>query len=56
MDFFSALVVGGAGGHHVEELGELDLSAAVLVELGDHLIDSLSLGLNTEGVDGNLKF
>ena len=27
--FVSALVVGGSGGHHVEELGELDLSAAV---------------------------
>jgi hypothetical protein len=56
VDFVSGLVVGGAGGHHVEELGELDLSAAVLVELGDHLIDGLGLGLDTEGVDGDLEF
>jgi len=51
----ASFVVGGTGGHHVEELGELDLSAAVLVELGDHLVDRLGLGLDSEGVDGNLE-
>ena len=51
----SGFVVGGTSGHHVEELRELDLSAAVFVELGDHLVDSLGLGLNSEGVDGNLE-
>jgi hypothetical protein len=56
VDFVACLVVGGAGGHHVEELGELDLSATVLVELGDHLIDCLGLGLDAEGIDGNLEF
>ena len=48
MDLVAGLVVRGTGGHHVEELRELDLSAAVLVELGDHLIHGLGLGLNTE--------
>jgi len=51
----ASFVVGGTGGHHVEELGELDLSAAVRVELGDHLVDRLGLGLDSEGVDGNLE-
>ena len=54
--FVSALVVGGPSGHHVEELGELNLSAAVAVEFGDHLIDGLGLGLDSEGVDGNFQF
>jgi hypothetical protein len=56
VDFIAGLVVGRSGGHHVEELRELDLSAAVLVELGDHLVDCLRLGLDSEGVDGDLEF
>lgn len=56
VNFITSLIISGAGGHHIEELGEFDLSAAVLVELGDHLIDSLGLGLDTEGVDGNFEF
>lgn len=56
VDFISELVVGGPGGHHGEELVEVDLSAAVLVDLSDHLVDSLGLGLDTEGVDGNFEF
>ena len=56
VDLISALVVRGSGGHHVEEFFELNLSAAVFVELSNHLIDSLGLGFNAEGVDGNLQF
>lgn len=48
VDLISGLVIGGTSSHHIEELGEFDLSTAVLVEFGDHLIDGLSLGLNTE--------
>jgi hypothetical protein len=56
VDLISGFVVRSTGGHHVEEFTELDLSTAVLVELSDHLIDSLSLGLDTERVDGNFEF
>jgi hypothetical protein len=56
VDLVSGLVVARTGGHHVEELGELDLSAAVLVELSDHLIDGLSFGFDTERVDGDFEF
>jgi hypothetical protein len=52
----TSLVVRGTGGHHVEELGELDLSAAVLIQFCDHLIDSLGFCLNTEGVNGDFQF
>ena len=53
VDLIAGLVVGRTGGHHVEELGELDLAAAVGVEFGDHLVDCLGLGLDSEGIDGN---
>ncbi|CAM6004695.1 unnamed protein product [Sphagnum balticum] len=56
MNFLAGLVFGGAGGHEPKEFWELNLSTAVLVELGDHLIDGLGLGLDTEGVDGNFEF
>ena len=56
MDLIAGLVVGGAGGHHVKEFLEFDLSTAVLVELSDHLVDYLCLGLDSEGVDGDLEF
>jgi len=52
----TTLVVIGSGCHHVEEFREFDLSTAVLVEFGDHLIDCLSLGFNAEGIYGHLEF
>ena len=56
MHLLSGFVVGGPGGHHVEKLLELDLAAAVLVELCDHLVNGLGLGLDTERVDGHFEF
>lgn len=55
VDLIPGFVVRGSGGHHVEELGEFDLSTSVLVQLSDHLIDSLCLGLNSKRVNGNLE-
>ena len=55
MDLFPGLVVAGPRGHHVEELIEVDLSAAVLVDLSDHLVDCLRLGLDSQRVDGCLQ-
>ena len=56
VDLISWFVVAGSGGHHVEELGEFDLSTSIWVKLSDHLIDSLGLGLDTERIDGNFEF
>jgi hypothetical protein len=56
VDLVSALVVGRSGSHHVKELVELNLSAAVLIEFGNHLIDSLRLCLDSEGVDSDFEF
>ena len=56
VDFITTFVVAGSGGHHVEKFFEFDLSTAVFVELSNHLIDSLGLGLNTQGIDGDFKF
>jgi len=56
VNFLSGLIVRGSGDHHGEEFREINLSTAVLVDLGDHLIDCLGFGLNTEGVNGDFKF
>jgi len=56
VDFISALVVGRTSGHHVNEFREFDLSATVLIEFSDHLINSLGFSFNTERIDGNFEF
>ena len=45
VDFVSGFIVGGSGDHHGEEFGEINLTTAVLVDLSDHLVDCLGLGL-----------
>ena len=55
VDLIPGFIIGGSGGHHVEELGEFNLSTSVLVQLSDHLIDSLCLGLNSKRVNSNLE-
>ena len=56
VDFVSGFIVGGSGDHHGDEFGEINLTTAVLVDLSDHLVDCLGLGLNTEGVNGDFEF
>ena len=56
VDFVSAFVGGWSGGHHIEEFVKFDLSATVFIELSNHGIDSLSLGLDTQGVDCGFEF
>jgi hypothetical protein len=56
VNFFSGFIVRRSSDHHGEELREIDLSTAVLVDFSDHLVNGLSLGFNTEGIDGNFKF
>jgi len=56
VNLFSGFIVRRSGDHHGEELREIDLSTAVLVDLSDHLVNGLGLGLNTERIDGNFEF
>ena len=56
VDFFSGLVFGRPSGHHAKELIELKLSAAILIDFGDHVPHSLSFGFDTKGVDGFFEF
>ena len=56
VDFVSGFIVGGSGDHHGEEFGEINLTTAVLVDLSDHLVNGLSLSLNTERIDGDFEF
>jgi hypothetical protein len=43
------------GSHHLEELVEVDGARAVSVDVGDHLLDLLLLGLEAEGAHGDLE-
>jgi hypothetical protein len=43
------------GGHHAQELLEVDGARAVLVNVGDHLLDLLLLGLEAQGTHGHLQ-
>lgn len=56
MNLVSGLIVRRTSGHHVEEFREFDLSAAVLIEFCDHLIDCLGLGLDSERIDSDFEF
>lgn len=55
VDVLTALIFGGLGGHHGKELLEVDLSASILVEVSDHLIDGGVLGFDTERGHGGLE-
>ena len=41
--------------HHVEELGVVNDTGAVLVDVGDHLLDLLTFGLEAECAHGDLE-
>merc|ERR1719375_1964512 len=42
-------------GHHLEELLVLDRPAAIVVDIGDHLLDLFLLRLEAEGTHGDLE-
>mmetsp|Transcript_7072 Transcript_7072/g.7940 ORF Transcript_7072/g.7940 Transcript_7072/m.7940 type:complete len:210 (+) Transcript_7072:77-706(+) len=44
------------GGHHLQELVEVNRSGAISVDVGDHLLDLLPLGLEAKSAHGNLQF
>eukprot|EP00356_Strombidium_inclinatum_P012781 CAMPEP_0170493156 /NCGR_PEP_ID=MMETSP0208-20121228/13444_1 /TAXON_ID=197538 /ORGANISM="Strombidium inclinatum, Strain S3" /LENGTH=148 /DNA_ID=CAMNT_0010769039 /DNA_START=45 /DNA_END=486 /DNA_ORIENTATION=+ len=54
-DILSGVLVAHTSSHHVEELFKIDASALVLVEVRDHLEDSLVLGFEPEGLHGSTE-
>ena len=44
------------GGHHFQELLEVDGPGAILIDIGDHFLDFLLFRLETEGAHGDLEF
>ena len=54
-DLFTTILLTHLRRHHLEELGEVDRARAVLVDVRDHLLDLLLLGLEAEGAHGNLE-
>merc|ERR1711966_440002 len=51
----SRVLLAHLGGHHHQELGELDGAVAVVVDIGDHLLQLLVLDLEAEGAHGGLE-
>ncbi len=56
VNLLSGLVGWWSGDHHLEKLVEFNQTTSVLVEFGNHLINCLGFGFNTEGVDSNFEF
>ena len=52
---FAGVSLGHLLGHHVEELWVVDDSGAVLVDVGDHFLDLLSLWLEAKSAHGDLE-
>merc|ERR1711959_105967 len=54
-DLLTRVAVSHAGGHHVEELVEVDGAGAILVDVVDHTTDLVFLGVEAEGAHGDLE-
>jgi hypothetical protein len=54
--FFAGVSLGHLLGHHLGELVVLNDTGAILIDVGDHLLDFLTLGLESKGAHGNLEF
>merc|ERR1711907_326750 len=55
LDVLAGILLAHLASHHREELGELDGAVAVVVDVGDHLLELLVLDLEAEGAHGGLK-
>jgi hypothetical protein len=55
LNVLSAVFVAYSGSHEVEELFEVNLTGTIGIEVGDHLVDGLVLGLESEGCHGSLQ-
>lgn len=55
-NIFTAILVTNSRGHQVQEFLEVDLTRTISIEVGDHLIDGLVLGLKTKRGHSGLQF
>ena len=56
VNILSRFVFSGPGGHHSHKLVKINHSTSILINLSNHLIDSLSFGFNSKCIDGLLEF
>lgn len=55
VDVLTGILVAHAGRHHVQELLEVNVARFVLVQVGDHLVDGLVLGLEAQALHGRAE-
>merc|ERR1739848_684367 len=55
LDVLAGVLLAHLASHHLEELTELDGTVAVVVNVGDHLLELLLLDLEAEGTHGGLE-
>merc|ERR1711881_291563 len=55
LDVLAGVLFAHLTSHHLEELGELDGAVAVVVNIGDHLLELLVLDLEAQGTHGGLE-
>merc|ERR1712029_65231 len=55
LDVLTGVLLAHLAGHHGKELSELDGAVAVVVDIGDHLLELLVLDLEAESAHGSLK-
>merc|ERR1712093_704262 len=55
LDVLAGILLSHLASHHGKELSELDGAVAVVVDVGDHLLELLVLDLEAEGAHGGLE-
>merc|ERR1719198_1512920 len=55
LDVLAGVLLAHLASHHLEELAELDGAVAVVVDVGDHLLELLVLDLEAKGTHGGLE-
>merc|ERR1711987_22619 len=55
LDVLTGVLLTHLAGHHLQELLEFDRTVAVVVDVGDHLLQLLLLDLEAEGAHGGLE-
>merc|ERR1719163_525026 len=55
LDVLTGILLAHLGSHHAKELGELNGAVAVVVDVGDHLLELLVLDLEAKGAHGGLE-
>ena len=55
VDILAGVPVAHTGGHHIEELLEIDVVVLIFVEVSNHLVDGLVLSLEAKGLHGGAE-